>query len=384
MEAQADQAADSISPNHNSHRAVASPVLNKDLDLAFEEEHASLKKEHQDLKKRHADYLTRFDRLEQSFYDLQRHSEEADRELEAMRADPNSDTARYTETLQEKLRESNDLIATQERQLETDREIQERQRKELFGLKSSNKHVADLQDEVSMLRNENESLSKKANALDNYQKKLDRMSRIEGENETLRRRLDVLQENQADYDKVFQENATLQKTTDEYRVRFQTYEEDLLNLNLEKKHIETELHSCRARVQTLEDGKQHNERFIEDLQEQLRAGVQVPISPNTPGTAPGHMSLEDELEQTTGDIDYPLQISRLRAENQMLKATGGGNATALRASLDELEKKYRRLQQNHQDVTEQHAMLSYQMTALNTASMSEKYVFTYALKLYFY
>jgi len=350
--------------------------LNNDLDLAFEEEHASLKKEHQDLKKRHADYLTRFDRLEQSFYDLRKHSEQADRELEALRADPNSDAAQYTETLQEKLREANDLIATQERQLETDREMQERQRKELSTSKSSNKHVTDLQDEVSMLRNENENLSKKANALENYQKKLDRMSRIEGENETLRRRLDVLQENQADYDKVFQENVTLQKTTDEYRVRFQTYEEDLLNLNLEKKHIETELHSCRARVQTLEDGRQHNERFIEDLQEQLRAGVQDPTSLDTPGTVPIHMSLEDELEQTsTGEINYPIQISRLRAENQMLKATtGGGNA--LRTSLEALGRKYRRLQQSHQKITEQHTTLSYQMTALNTASMSDKCVKT--------
>lgn len=368
MESPGDDAAEPLSPR----RAI--DTYEQDRDLALEEQHASLRKAYEDLKKRHADYITRFERLEQSHYDLQEHSKEADRELESLRLDSTSDRSRYTESLQEKLREANDLIASQERQLEVDREFKDRQTREIAAFKNSNRSVTELQDELAVLRNENEGLLKKANALDNYQKKLDRMSRIEGENETLRRRLDVLQENQTDYDKVFQENATLQRTTDEYRVRFQTYEEDLLNLNREKKHVESELYSCRSRVQILEEKTQHDERFIEDLQDQLKGGAPRPISPTSPQDAQARMNLEDELENI-GSEDQALQISRLKAENQLLKSKGAANGlSSLRASLEELERKYKRLQQNHQDLTERHSTLSFQLTSLTTASMSEKYV----------
>lgn len=374
MESQVEDITGPLSPRQQTSHAHIIEAPEQDRDLAFEEQHATLKKNYEDLKKRHADYITRFEHLEQSHYDLQEHSKSADRELEGLRLGATSESSRYTETLQEKLREANDLIASQERQLELDRALKDRQAKDIATYKDANRSLTELQDEVTVLRNENEGLLKKANALDNYQKKLDRMSRIENENETLRRRLDVLQENQTDYDKVFQENATLQRTTDEYRVRFQTYEEDLLNLNREKKHVESELYSCRSRVQVLEDKTQHDERFIEDLQEQLKGGAQRPMSPSSPQDAQARMNLEDELENI-GNEDQVLQISRLKAENQLLKSKAGPGGTAsLRASLEELERKYKRLQQSHQDLTEQHATLSFQLTSLLTASMSEKYV----------
>src|SRR5271168_1222429 len=111
--------------------ATLPPVVTKDLDLAFEEEHAILFAEHEALKKKHADFITRFERLQQSHDELLNHSNETDRQLQSLENSNVGDRADYIKTLRNQLQEANDLIASQEQQAEADRVTNDRQEKEL-------------------------------------------------------------------------------------------------------------------------------------------------------------------------------------------------------------------------------------------------------------
>ena len=353
------------------------PTITKDIDLAFEEEHALLYADHEALKKKHADFITRFERLQQSHDELLDHSNETDRQLQSLQSSNDGDQADYVKSLKSQLQEANELIANQEQQAETDRMTKERHQKELASLRPSAQRLIDLEDQVKELKTENQTLSRKANTVDHFQRKLELQSGIEKENATLRRRIDKLEETQKDLDAVYDENSKIKTTIEEYQKRFNSYELQVVELGNQKKLLDEDLRHQSAQVDALRASKQHDEKFIEDLQEQVRTVAAGPMSPSSPSAAKARgLTLEEELEESDESTpNYALEISRLRAENQLLKSNAAGTTNVtLRIDLEESERIRKRLEENLRDVTEKHAIGQEQLLAIISTSSDEKSV----------
>ncbi|KIM98839.1 hypothetical protein OIDMADRAFT_166290 [Oidiodendron maius Zn] len=208
--------------------------------------------------------------------------------------------------------------------------------------------------------------------VDHFQKKLELQSGIERENAKLRERIDVLQGNQKDFDKVYEENETLKTTIGEYKKRFQTYEDEVMTLTTQKATLQAENRFHLERIDALNASKQHDEEFIKGLQEQINSGDQHHASEAIGGSA--GLTLEEELEQSDDPTpNYLLEISRLKAENQLLKSSSAGTSNAeLRVDLEESERVRKRLEENLQEVTEKHAIGQEQLQAIISTSSSEK------------
>ncbi|KAE9372187.1 hypothetical protein N431DRAFT_408233 [Stipitochalara longipes BDJ] len=353
------------------------PKLTKDLDLAAEAAYAKLSADHDALTKRYADFLTRFERLEDSHDQLLSHSKEADRELEALRSSNNDSKANFISRLQAQVQEQNDLIATQEQQMETDRVIKERDQKELASLRPAAAKLLECEDKLKELKNDVATLTKKANMVDHFKGKLEQQKNIERENESLRWRIDVLEDNQKAFDKVHEENQKHVITAAEYEKRFASYENDVLQLSNQRRNLEEELRNQYDEVARLQSRQHHDERFIESLQEQIRTNTAgPPPSPGSPRAGPGALSLEQELEQSEDPTpNYSLENSRLKAEIQILKSTGAGTANAtLRIELEEAERIRKRLEENLRDLIEKHAIGQMQLNAMIGNSSGEKLV----------
>jgi protein HOOK3 len=353
------------------------PKLTKDLDLAAEAAFAKLSAEHERMMKQYADFRTRFERLQDSHDELLSHSREADAELEALRSSNNDSKANFITHLQTQIQERDEIIASQEQQMDTDRIIKERDQKELASLRPAAAKLVEAEDKLKELKNDVTTLTKKANMVDHFKSKLEQQKSIERENENLRRRIDVLEENQKEFDKVHEENAKHLVTAAEYAKRFASYEHDAVHFTTQKRALEEELRNQIDENDRLLSRQQHDELYIEQLQEQIKTNTTgPPASPNSPRARPGGLSLEEELEQSMdAHPNYPLEISRLKAENQLLKSnTAGTTNVTLRIELEEAERIRKRLEENLRDLTEKHAIGQMQLNALLSSSSGEKLV----------
>lgn len=361
----------------NFNDASIPPKLTKDLDLAAEAAHAKTVAELEALRKRHADFMTRFERLKDGHDQVLSQLQEANRELEALRSSSDDSKAHFISRLQVQLEEANDLIATQEQQIESDRVIKERDQKELVSLRPAAARLLESEDRLKELKNDIATLTKKANMVDHFKAKLEQQKSIERENDNLRRRIDVLEENQKEFDRVHEENAKHIKTAAEYEKRFSSYENEYVQISTQKKNLEEELRNQFDEVSKLQSRQQHDEKFIESLQEQIRTNAAAPpLSPDSPRRRPAGLSLEEELEQS-GDShpNYALEISRLRAENQLLKSATAGTINAtLRIELEEAERVRKRLEESLRGLVEKNAISQMQLNAMISNSSGEKLV----------
>jgi protein HOOK3 len=319
--------------------------------------------------------MTRFEHLKDSHDQLLSHSQEADRELEALRSSSNDSKAHFISRLQTQLEEQNDLIATQEQQIESDRILKERDQKELASLRPAAARLLESEDKVKELKNDIATLTKKANMVDHFKAKLEQQKSIERENENLRRRIEVLEENQKEFDRVHEENAKHVKTAVEYEKKFAQYENEYVQSSTQKKSLEEELRNQYDEVSRLQLRQQHDEKFIESLQEQIRTNAAGPaLSPDSPRARTAGLSLEEELEQSEDSHpNYALEISRLKAENQLLKSNTAGTATAI-IQLEESERVKKRYEENLRELTEKHAITQMQLNAMLSNSSGEKLV----------
>lgn len=348
--------------------------MTQDLDLAFEEEHATLVSEHETLKKKHADFISRFERLQQHHDDLLEHSNKADDKLKAYENPEDGDQADYIRGLTSRIQEQEDLIASQENQVESDRVARERLSKELVTLRPSAQRLVEVEDQVKELQTANAALSRKANTVEHYQKKVEQLNNVEKENAYLRQRVDTLEGNQKDYDRVYEENARVKQTIGEYQQRFNSYELNFVELSTQKRHIEEKLRLKDDQVEVLTARQQHDEKFIDQLQEQMKISYTAePQSPGSPSAKPSGTNLGDELERSEDPTpNLMLEISRLKAENQLLKSNTAGATTAI--DVEEAERVRKRLQENLRDITEKYTLGQEQLSAMISESENEKLV----------
>merc|ERR1712093_73219 len=346
-----------------------------DAELELEEKFAHMAVEHETLKKKHADFISRFERLQQNHDELLDHSNKQDSKLRALENSDDGDQTDYIRSLNHRIQEQEDLIASQESQVESDRVARERLSKELSVLRPAAQRLVEVEDEVKELKTANIALSRKANTVDHYQKKVEHLTMVEKENTALREKIDTLQGNQKDFDRVYDDNAKIKTTLKEYQQRFHSYELTYVELSTQKKHIEEQLRLRDDQLQVLTARQQHDEKFIDQLQEQIKTGnLADSTTPDSPTGKQGGLNLEEELERSEDPTpNLLLEISRLKAENQLLKSNTAGTTNAtLRIDLEEAERVKKRLQENLRDLTEKYTIGQEQLSAMISESAGEK------------
>lgn len=332
--------------------------------------------EHRKLKTRHETLITQHEHLKVGHEDLKDLYNKADSRVRALETLQDGNQERALRDLQARYEENEALIASQEGQLEDYRLSKERQERELSSLRPNAVRVKELMDETKELKSQNDALAKKANMVDHFQRKLETMNQVERENKSLHGRIDVLERNMQDYNEVFQLNQKLTNTIEEYQIKFEGYEREHNTLSSEYSVAKRESRQKEEELETLKARQAADEAFIRDLQEQVRSssGTTVPASPGSP-TRGHNLTLEEELEQAPDSTpNYLLEISRLQAENQLLKSGSAGNAATLRIDLEESDRKCKRLSENLRDLTEQQAITQKQLEAVLKTSTHEKYV----------
>ncbi|KAJ8071035.1 hypothetical protein OCU04_001382 [Sclerotinia nivalis] len=344
--------------------AVALPTLElnrltKPYDaLDLEEKFSIVVNDHAALKKRNADLITRLENLSESRDHLLDENKEQDTLIKQLQEMINhGGQNEHILRLEKRLEDSEQLIATQEQQLEDARVNRELKNKELVSVKNS--RDLEIQDRFKELEVENSALLKRANKVEHYEKKLAQQNAIEKENARLREQLDVLQENQKDYDKVHLENELLKTTRGEYMKVLETQEHTITDLRSKGMRLEEELRLRLEEIEVHLERQRHDERYINELQERIDS--QSPEEPS------GGFSLEDELNRSDSpnEPNPQLEISRLRAELQVLKSNEGGKANAeLRSELQKSEMEVRRLREKTQELKEAHAVTQDQIATI--------------------
>ncbi|KAF7868335.1 hypothetical protein EAF04_004867 [Stromatinia cepivora] len=344
--------------------AVALPTLElnrltKPYDaLDLEEKFSIVVNDHAALKKRNADLITRLENLSESRDHLLDENKEQDILIKQLQEMINhGGQNEHILRLEKRLEDSEQLIATQEQQLEDARVNRELKNKELVSVKNS--RDLEIQDRFKELEVENSALLKRANKVEHYEKKLAQQNAIEKENARLREQLDVLQENQKDYDKVHLENELLKTTRGEYMKVLETQEHTITDLRSKGMRLEEELRLRMEEIEVHLERQRHDERYINELQERIDS--QSPEEPS------GGFSLEDELNRSDSpnEPNPQLEISRLKAELQVLKSNEGGKANAeLRSELQKSEMEVRRLREKTQELKEAHAVTQDQIATI--------------------
>ncbi|RXG43630.1 hypothetical protein VDGE_01230 [Verticillium dahliae] len=347
----------------------------RDPDLALEEENASLMAQLDKKKKNLADMETRLAHLQESYDDLKDEAARVTSELEDVRSMHSGAGDQVIRNLEMKIREQDELIATQEGQLEDMRIAKERLQTEMAALKTRAARGDVLQDEVNELRYRAEELGRKANMVERYKQKLEASSKMQSELDNLRYEKEEMQRDLLEYEKVLKRNRALELANDKYAEKMQDYEVQLIELDNKRKEEYNEMIALREHLESLSAQRKADEMFIGELQEQISTGGHGAgnKSPSSPGGA--GFNLDEELENAK-DVapNLSLEISRLKAENQLLRSSMGSGSenSRLRRELEEERAQRNRLQKNFNDIHEKHTVAEAQVQSLLRDMTDEK------------
>ncbi|KAI8260874.1 hypothetical protein K4K58_001586 [Colletotrichum sp. SAR11_239] len=337
-----------------------------DADLAMEADNIRLRSELDKRGKLLADMETRLGHLQESYDDLKDEVVAKGRELEAFHSAQDGAGKEVIRSLELKLREQDELIANQEAQAEDDRIAKERLQSEVSALKAKTQKLEALDDEVKELRFKNEELSRKANMVERYKQKLEAQSTLSKEMDNLLYEKEQMQRDLIEYEKVLKRNQALEQTNEQYASKLRDYELQYVELDAQRRALHDDTMQLRARLQSLDAQRLSDERLISELQEQIAAGAGS--SAMSPDAASAGFSLEQELDSagSSAPPNLSLEVSRLKAENNLLRS-GMGSASEnarLRQELEDERRQRERLQSTYNETFEKHQLAEAQVSAL--------------------
>ncbi|EQB56567.1 hypothetical protein CGLO_03411 [Colletotrichum gloeosporioides Cg-14] len=337
-----------------------------DADLAMEADNIRLRSELDKRGKLLADMETRLGHLQESYDDLKDEVVAKGRELEAFHSAQDGAGKEVIRSLELKLREQDELIANQEAQAEDDRIAKERLQSEVSALKAKTQKLEALDDEVKELRFKNEELSRKANMVERYKQKLEAQSTLSKEMDNLLYEKEQMQRDLIEYEKVLKRNQALEQTNEQYASKLRDYELQYVELDAQRRALHDDTMQLRARLQSLDAQRLSDERLISELQEQIATGAGS--SAMSPDAASAGFSLEQELDSagSSAPPNLSLEVSRLKAENNLLRS-GMGSASEnarLRQELEDERRQRERLQSTYNDTFEKHQLAEAQVSAL--------------------
>jgi protein HOOK3 len=319
------------------------------------------------LNRRLADIITRLETLQDHNDVLQIRLRAAEDGLSGATKDV--DAAKAIRSLEAKVHEQDELIASQEVQIEQDRIEKMKLRKDVDRLTAASGLAAQLQDDIKELKYENLELTKKANTVERFKQKLEQQRSFEITIRTLETANEELRDRLKDFELLRHHNDSLEATNKQYENTLSEREIEIFELSSRKRTVEQENANRQRTIAKLEAERLAAENHISELQDQLnrQQSVTTTLEPSVP-------TLEDELEQSEqSDTRNDFEISKLKAENQLLKGNAAAaqeNAT-LRLQLEEAERLRKSLEAKCKDLFEKHVISSQQVTAVLEASTAE-------------
>jgi protein HOOK3 len=351
--------------------AIDAVMEARDIDLLVEEQNAALRSQLDLTKRQLSDYITRLDHLQTSHEELRFDKEKNDRELEVLRKATidGANNAEMIKNLEIQVHDQMELIARHEETIRRDERIKSQLEAEVLKLTEKCKEAEELRDQATEWKHKAEDLEKKANTAERYKQKLESQQHLVKEVQNLQYEKTELQ----DQIKILLEDqdrgARTRKAEDELTKMITQSEQHLWDERSQKNQLMKDIAALEDEVVRLRARQSHDENFIKDLQEQLESGgAAQSVEPGALGLAG---NLEDELNDAATEdgqpsqVNLPLELSRLKAENDLLRSTvGSGDTAPLRRELDEEKRQRAHLQKNYNDMFEKHAVLHDQMEAL--------------------
>lgn len=369
------------SPAEEHLEAVDAVEDTRDIDLVLEEQNAALQRKLDITQKTLSDYITRLEHLQLSHDELQYEKEKSDRELEVLRkaTQDGASSAESVKLLEAQVHEQMEIIARHEDTIREHEKARDLLQSEVKKLTQKTIDIEELRDEVAEWKHRAEDLEKKANAAVRYKSKLESQQHLETEVENLKyERRGMQEELRALRDHVTRiENA--RKADEELSKLIAQSEQHLWDERSQKNQLFQEITSMKEEVERLTEQRKHDEGFIRGLQEQIQEGGGAGFGG---ASLMGDTSnLEDELMNASNDDSFPkfnLELSRARAENQLLRDTMGStaDATLVRRELDEQKDKTDRVTRSYQEIFEKNAVAQSQIEALTANATGEGLVET--------
>ncbi|CAK7273048.1 hypothetical protein SEPCBS57363_005456 [Sporothrix epigloea] len=359
----------------NSSVHASENAANASLDpaLLVEAQLATLASDYDRVTKKLADTNTRFEHLQISYEVIKEDLERKEKELDLERQKHGASESQLIRDLHEKIREQDDLISNQEGQAEDDRQTKQRLTQENSQLARKAALVEQLQDQVQELKHVNDDLSKKANTVDRYKQKLETQRGLEMRLEEALYEVGQSKEALKELEALHKRSNQQQATIERFREMVSGLEQQIEDNRIQKAALEADIYGAQAQLQNLKDQNQLSEARIGELEQQLLQGTGSAL-PTGPGGMVGGsaaFNLEEELQHTDDPAHaYTLEISRLRAENNLLRSnvTVGSENDRLRADLEISRTKEELARKKYNDMFEKHTLLEVQMQALTTGS----------------
>lgn len=348
--------------------AIDAVMEARDIDLLVEEQNAALRQQLEVTKKNLSDYITRLEHLQISHEELRYEKEKNDRELEVLRkaTQDGASNAEALKMLEAQVHEQMEIIARNEEQIRNHDKVRAHLEMEVQRLTQRSIQADELRDQATEWKHKAEELEKRANMAERYKQKLESQQHLVKEVQNLQYERAELQEQLRSLTDDKDRFARTRKAEDELTKMITQSEQHLWDERNQKSQLIRDITALEDELRHLKDQRTHDEAFIQDLQDQIQQGSGIPgqlIAPDSSG-----LNLEDELNNAAEDVqtNIPLELSRLKAENDLLRRSisSAGEAGPLRRELEEEKSHREKLQQNFNELFEKHVISDNHLEAL--------------------
>lgn len=273
--------------------------------------------------KQNADLQSRIDKLLDTREAVLADLREAQDELSAQKRSRGNDASAAIKGLQNEMREKVSEIDRLEDLLDKESKKATRFEKENETLRAKTERLKQLEDSLTVLEHDSRQYQQTIKGLENYKKKAQDLTVIQQRNRVLEDQIAQLEQDLKELEDAKLLNKKLQKEIEEKANVLANNEQEII-FTIQSKGVLQEVNEdLRRRVEYLESRRQMDEATIKELEEQLQLS-DLPVPSNSSPRSTANFNLEHELE-TTSDLTlaFRVEISRLRAENNVLKSNLG-------------------------------------------------------------
>lgn len=273
--------------------------------------------------KQNADLQSRIDKLLDTREAVLADLREAQDELSAQKRSRGNDASAAIKGLQNEMREKVSEIDRLEDLLDKESKKATRFEKENETLRAKTERLKQLEDSLTVLEHDSRQYQQTIKGLENYKKKAQDLTVIQQRNRVLEDQIAQLEQDLKELEDVKLLNKKLQKEIEEKANVLANNEQEII-FTIQSKGVLQEVNEdLRRRVEYLESRRQLDEGTIKELEEQLQLS-DLPVPSNSSPRSTANFNLEHELETTSDPtLAFRVEISRLRAENNVLKSNLG-------------------------------------------------------------
>lgn len=361
--------------------AIDAVMEARDMDLLVEEQNAALRQQLEATKKNLSDYITRLEYLQLSHEELRYEKEKNDRELEILRkaTQDGANSAESVKVLEAQVHEQMEIIARNEETIRAHERTKAQLESEVQRLTQKSIQADDLRDQVIEWKHKAEELEKKANTADRYKQKLESQQHLVKEVQNLQYEKADLQEQLRSLVDDRERNSRTRQAEDELTKMITQSEQHLWDERSQKNQLIRDVAALEEELMRLKAQRTHDESYIQDLQEQIQHGgaTEAPTQgEESLGVEGLSLNLAAELDNASNDGQplIPLELSRLKAENDLLRRTMGssGDAALLRRELEDERNQREHLQNNFNEIFEKHTLAQGQIDTLMEDKIGEE------------